>query len=55
MTECLNETLFGSLREARETLATWQEDYNWQRPHSALGNLTPMEFTEKMSMDKLAA
>ena len=53
--ECLNETLFGTLREARETLATWQEDYNWQRPHSALGNLTPMEFTEKMSMDKLAA
>lgn len=53
--ECLNETLFSSLAEARETLEAWQEDYNWYRPHSALGNLTPMEFAEKMSMDKLAA
>ncbi len=53
--ECLNETLFGSLRDARETLDEWQEVYNRHRPHSALGNLTPMEFAEKMSMDKLAA
>ena len=53
--ECLNETLFRSLRDARETLATWRQDYNCHRPHSALGNLTPIEFAEKMSMDKLAA
>lgn len=53
--ECLNETLFSSLAEARETLETWQKDYNTQRPHSALGNLTPTEFAEKMNMDKLAA
>ncbi|MFT5001099.1 MAG: putative transposase, partial [Planctomycetota bacterium] len=37
------------------TLEAWQEDYNWYRPHSALLNLTPMEFAEKMSVDKLAA
>jgi transposase InsO family protein len=53
--ECLNETLFSSLAEARETLDAWQEDYNRHRPHSALGNLTPIEFAEKMMMDKLAA
>ena len=53
--ECLNETLFISLAEARETLDAWREDYNTHRPHSALGNLTPMEFAEKKSMDKLAA
>ena len=53
--ECLNETLFSSLVEARETLEAWQEDYNTQRPHSALGNLTPREFAEKRTMDKLAA
>lgn len=53
--ECLNETLFSSLAEARETLEAWQEDYNNHRPHSALGNLTPREFAEKTIMDKLAA
>ena len=53
--ECLNETLFSSLAEAQETLEAWQEDFNTRRPHSALGNLTPMEFAEKKSMDKLAA
>ena len=53
--ECLNETLFSSLADAKETLEAWQEDYNHHRPHSSLENLTPMEFAQKMSMDKLAA
>jgi transposase InsO family protein len=53
--ECLNETLFGTLRDARKALEEWQEDYNWRRPHSALGNLTPMEFLQRKAMDKMAA
>jgi putative transposase len=53
--ECLNETLFNSLSEAREVLNAWKEDYNRNRPHSALGNLTPKEFAEKLEMDKMAA
>lgn len=53
--ECLNETLFGTLNDAQKTLAIWQEDYNWHRPHSALGNLTPMEFIQRKAMDKMAA
>lgn len=53
--ECLNETLFSSLADAREELAKWQEDYNNHRPHSSIGNLTPSEFAEKIRMDKLAA
>tara|TARA_B110000977_G_C10937355_1_gene439493 strand:+ start:118 stop:957 length:840 start_codon:yes stop_codon:yes gene_type:complete len=53
--ECLNETLFGTLHDARQTLEEWQEDYNWRRPHSALGNLTPMEFLQRKAMDKMAA
>jgi putative transposase len=40
---------------ARKTLEEWQEDYNWRRPHSALGNLTPMEFLQRKAMDKMAA
>ena len=50
-----NETLFGTLRDARKTLEEWQEDYNWRRPHSALANLTPMEFLQRKTMDKMAA
>ena len=39
--ECLNETVFTSLRHARAVLATWQHDYNEVRPHSALDGRPP--------------
>ena len=42
--ECLNESLFSTLSEARQTLEIWKEDYNTERPHSAPGNMTPGEF-----------
>ena len=42
--ECLNEHWFLSLAHARETIEEWRIDYNQRRPHSALGNLTPLEF-----------
>jgi putative transposase len=42
--ECLNETAFSSLAEARAVLTTWRDDYNRVRPHSALANRTPEEF-----------
>lgn len=42
--ECLNETLFSTLAEARAVLARWRRDYNQVRPHSALANKTPEEF-----------
>jgi len=53
--EGLNESLFSSLSNAQKILEIWQHNYNHQRPHSALGNLTPMELAEKKTMDKLAA
>ena len=53
--ECLNETLFATLGDARDTLENWQEDYNWRRPHSALVNMTPMEFLQGMALQKQAA
>lgn len=53
--ECLNETLFTTLADAKEALKEWKDDYNQQRPHSSLGNLTPQEFAEKKTLDKLAA
>jgi putative transposase len=42
--ECLNEHVFLSLAEARETIEAWRHDYNHLRPHSSLGALTPTEF-----------
>lgn len=44
--ELLNETLFGSLPQARVLLASWRRDYNENRPHSWLGWRTPTEFAE---------
>lgn len=35
---------FDSLREARVIIEDWPIDYNWQRPHTARGELTPAEF-----------
>ena len=42
--ECLNESWFLSLEDARDKVETWRQHYNRERPHGALGNLTPMEY-----------
>ena len=42
--ECLNETLFTSLPQAKPVLAAWQYDYNHHRPHSAHQGATPAQF-----------
>ena len=42
--ECLNETLFSSIAQARAELAAWRRDYNHTRPHSSLNGLTPAAF-----------
>ena len=44
--ECLNEHWFLSLADARQLVAAWRQDYNRQRPHSALGYQTPLEFAQ---------
>ena len=53
--ECLNETLFTSLSEARTKINEWKEDYNHNRPHSSLGNLTPYEYVRKINLQNMAA
>jgi putative transposase len=42
--ECLNVEWFGSLQQARSTLARWRHQYNHHRPHSALADQTPSAF-----------
>lgn len=53
--ECLNEMLFSLLPQAREQITKWKKDYNKERPHSSLGNITPNEFVIKMLLQKQAA
>jgi hypothetical protein len=43
--ECLNTELFFSLADAKQKLEQWRQDYNQSRPHSALGDRTPEEFS----------
>ena len=37
------------LPAARGIVEAWRDDYNAARPHSALGNRTPAEFSEQMA------
>ena len=39
--ECLNQNIFVSLAEARCLIEEWRQDYNCNRPHSALGWQSP--------------
>jgi transposase InsO family protein len=50
--ECLNREIFRSLAEARIILEGWRVEYNEQRPHSALGYLTPVEFAAASKTEK---
>jgi hypothetical protein len=42
--ECLDQHWFESLEEAKQQLEAWRREYNEERPHSSLGDLTPTEF-----------
>lgn len=53
--ECLNETLFSNLVQARATIGSWKEDYNLNRPHSALGHRSPAEFVATIPLKTVAA
>jgi putative transposase len=46
--ECLNAELFSDLLDARRKLEAWRQDYNEHRPHSSIGNLTPIEFANSV-------
>jgi putative transposase len=46
--ECLNVNWFASLAEAQGLLEAWRRDYNENRPHSALNDLTPAEYARRI-------
>lgn len=42
--ECLNENWFVTLQEAQVVIEAWRREYNEERTHSTIGDVTPMEF-----------
>lgn len=44
--ECLNESWFLDVADARRIIVAWGQDYNTVRPHSALSYMTPEEFEQ---------
>jgi putative transposase len=53
--ECLNASWFLSLADARDRLEVWRQDYNEERPHGSLGNLTPRAFAEQAQQARRVA
>jgi len=45
--ELLNAYLFYSLNEVRVMCSAWRTDYNTERPHKALGYLSPVKYAEQ--------
>lgn len=45
--ECLNEHWFVTMAQARRIIEAWRIEYNTERTHSSLGDLTPEEFAEE--------
>ena len=50
--ECLNEHLFGSLKEARHIIEAWRIDCNTDWPHTSLSGLSPTEFANRSTTDQ---
>lgn len=47
--ECLNESWFVSLAVAQRRIEAWRIDYEFERPHSLLKDLTPREFARVLA------
>lgn len=52
--ECLNENWFVSLYDAQRTIEAWRIDYECERPHSKLKDLTPREFAQSLASATLS-
>ena len=44
--ECLNEHWLLTLQEAQIVIEAWRREYNDERTHSTIGDMTPMEFIQ---------
>lgn len=53
--ECLNEEVFVSLQDARDKLEKWRVDYNQNRPHGSLGDMSTKEYLKKGKVSRMNA
>jgi putative transposase len=53
--ECLNASWFLSMADARARITEWRTDYNQNRPHTSLGNLTPEQFADQLKSARKVA
>ena len=52
--ECLNQHWFLSLDDAQRIVDAWRTDYNEDRPHSSLENLTPAQFARRERLNSVS-
>lgn len=50
--ECLNIHGFLSLEDAQDKLDNWRREYNHERTHSLLNDMTPAEFIRSLRKDE---
>lgn len=50
--ECLNIYWFLSLEDAQDKLDNWRGEYNHERTHSSLNDMTPAEFIRSLRKDE---
>lgn len=48
--ECLSVHWFLSMEDATQKITSWKDDYNHFRPHSTLGDLSPEEFINQITL-----
>ena len=46
--EVLDLYLFQSMTEVRNITASWLREYNHERPHDALGGMTPTQYATRV-------
>ena len=50
--ECLKIHWFLSLKDAQNKLYRWRREYNQERTHSSLNDMTPAEFIRSLRKDE---
>ena len=52
---CLNRWAFLSVREARLVVEGWRQEYNEERPHGALNQITPAAYAAGVDQENREA